>query len=158
MVISVVPLRGRPFVCSYKGSAHWSDGAWKGTLLLWRHYQYGRANSHILASSWSHLGATWSRLGAVLRPPWGLLGPSWGLLGPSWGHLGPCLAIVGHLLAILGPTWGHLEQVLDKCWQVVASAGKCWHGGGTALANAGRPGGMRGAVRLRQKLSEFDRF
>ena len=36
-----------------------------------------------------------------------------------------------------------------------------WHGGGKwwqMVANAGRSGGMRGAARLRQKLSEFDRF
>ena len=43
-----------------------------------------------------------------------------------------------------------------------------WHGGGIAVANggklwevlatAGRVGGMGGAARLRQKLSEFDRF
>ena len=39
-----------------------------------------------------------------------------------------------------------------KCWQMLANAGKCWQ----VLANAGRVGGMRGAARLRQKLSEFD--
>ena len=38
-----------------------------------------------------------------------------------------------------------------KWWQVVAS-------GGTVVAHAGTPGGIRGAARLRQKLSEFDRF
>ena len=38
-----------------------------------------------------------------------------------------------------------------------------WHGGGTVVASAGtvvaqagRPGGMRGAARRRQKLEEFD--
>ena len=37
---------------------------------------------------------------------------------------------------------------------MLATAGICWQ----VLASAGRFGGMRGAARLRQKLSEFDRF
>ena len=45
-----------------------------------------------------------------------------------------------------------------KCNKFWRNAGKCWHGGGTVVANAGRVGGMRGAARLRQKLTEFDKF
>ena len=41
-----------------------------------------------------------------------------------------------------------------KWWQVVAGGGRWWQ----MVASAGRVGGMGGAARLRQKLSEFDRF
>ena len=38
--------------------------------------------------------------------------------------------------------------------EVVASGGKRWQ----RVANGGRVGGMGGAARLRQKLTEFDKF
>ena len=41
-----------------------------------------------------------------------------------------------------------------RWWQMVANGGKWWQ----MVASAGRVGGMGGAARLRQKLSEFDRF
>ena len=48
-----------------------------------------------------------------------------------------------------------VEKVLSRWWH---GGGRWWHGGGTVVASAGRLGGIRGAARLRQKLSEFDRF
>ena len=118
--------------------------------------------------------------GWVLEPSGGSGRPSWEVLGAifvvwratlegQWSLLGACEDHLGHIGRHLTAT-GQMETELcakililrrffndfqkKSFGQVLANAGKCWH----MVASAGTPGGMRGAARLRQKLSEFDRF
>ena len=51
--------------------------------------------------------------------------------------------------------WVSCVDVAEKqTKKFIPNGGKWWQ----MVAGAGRVGGMRGAARLRQKLSEFDRF
>ena len=55
--------------------------------------------------------------------------------------------------------WVSRVDVAEKQTQkFIPNGGTVVANGGTVVASAGRVGGMRGAARLRQKLSEFDRF
>ena len=87
------------------------------------------------------------------------LGSLGGYLGDLEGHLG---AKKGFRILPTRGKWVSLDEVAQKrAKKFWTSAGKGWHGGGKCwqrVANAGTPGGIRGAARLRQKLSEFDRF
>ena len=89
------------------------------------------------------LGPCWRSWGLS----WNFEGPSWYLGGdfgcswrPSWSHVGDLGGYLGHLRAYVGRSWlgkptkwtsyrylrGFSEKVLWRCWQMLASAGKCW--------------------------------
>ena len=105
--------------------------------------------------SWEVLGAIFVVWRATLEGQWGLLGACEDHLG----HLGRHLTAKGQMETELFANMLILRWFFDdfqkkSSGQVLASAGTWWQ----VVASAGTPGGIRGAARLRQKLSEFDRF
>ena len=101
------------------------------------------------------LGAIFVVWRATLEGQWGLLGACEDHLG----HLGRHLTAKGQMetelcAKILILRWFFNDYQKKSSAQMVANGGKWW----PRVAHDGTPGGMRGAARLRQKLSEFDRF